>query len=86
MEIIQIGPLQFAETPFLELSEDDWQAMIDALEQAIFTLQRFARECAGEGSAVVVSSAATARAIEGCTLDAVAGASSPPSRRLRRWS
>ena len=74
MEIIQIGPLQFAETPFLELSEDAWQAMTDALEQAIFTLQRFARECAGEGSAVVVSSAATARAIEGCTLDAVAGA------------
>jgi NAD(P)-dependent dehydrogenase (short-subunit alcohol dehydrogenase family) len=74
MEPARIGPLRFAETPFLEISVDDWQAMIGTLEQAMFTLQRFARECSGEGSAVVVSSAATARAIDGCTLDAVAGA------------
>ena len=74
MESARIGPLQFPETPFLEISVDDWQTTIEALEEAMFTLQRFARDCRSEGSAVVVSSAAAARAIEGCTLDAVAGA------------
>ena len=74
METVRIGPLHFDETPFLEISGEEWQGMVDALEQATFELQGFARGCAGEGSAVVVSSAAAARAIEGCTLDAVAGA------------
>lgn len=74
METARIGPLRFAETPFLEISVDDWQAMIKTLEQAMFTLQRFARECRNGGSAAVVSSAAAARAIDGCTLDGVAGA------------
>jgi 3-oxoacyl-[acyl-carrier protein] reductase len=74
MESARIGPLRFSETPFLEISADDWQAMIEALEEAMFTLQRIGRESRGEGSVVVVSSAATARAIAGCTLDAVAGA------------
>jgi NAD(P)-dependent dehydrogenase (short-subunit alcohol dehydrogenase family) len=74
MDRLQIGPLRFGETPFLELSQDQWQEMVDALERATFELQTFARGCAGPGSAVVVSSAAAARAIEGCALEATAGA------------
>jgi enoyl-[acyl-carrier-protein] reductase (NADH) len=74
METLRIGPLRFDELPFLEIGQDDWEAMTDALEQATFALQGFARDCSGAGSAVVVSSAAAARAIDGCTLDAVAGA------------
>jgi len=74
MDNMRIGPLRFAETPFLEITGKEWQAMTDALEEAMFTLQRFARDCESGGRIAVVSSAATARAIEGCTLDAVAGA------------
>jgi NAD(P)-dependent dehydrogenase (short-subunit alcohol dehydrogenase family) len=74
MESARIGPLGFHETPFLEIETDEWQELVGALERATFELQAFARGCEGEGSAVVVSSAAAARAIEGCTLDAVAGA------------
>ena len=74
MERLGIGPLQFEETPFLEIGGEQWQELVGALEQATFELQRFARGCDGDGSAVVVSSAAAARAMEGCTLDAVAGA------------
>ena len=74
MERLQIGPLRFAETPFLELAQEQWQELVDALERATFELQAFARDCTGPGSAAVVSSAAAARAIEGCVLDAVAGA------------
>ena len=74
MGTLMIGPLRFAETPFLEITGEEWQAMTAAVEQATFELQRFARECEGGGSVAVVSSAATARAIDGCTLDAVAGA------------
>jgi NAD(P)-dependent dehydrogenase (short-subunit alcohol dehydrogenase family) len=74
MERLQIGPLRFEETPFLELRQEQWQDMTDALERATFELQAFARDSTRPGSAVVVSSAAAARAIEGCTLDAVAGA------------
>ena len=74
MDTVRIGPLQFRETPFLEIEPGEWQELVDALERATFELQSFARDCEGEGRAIVVSSAAAARAIEGCTLDAVAGA------------
>lgn len=74
MQTLRIGPLHFDETRFLDISAEEWQGMVGALEQATFELQRFARDCVGDGSAVVVSSAAAARAIDGCTLDAVAGA------------
>ena len=74
MEGVRIGPLGFRETPFLEIEPAEWRELVDALEHATFELQAFARGCEGEGRAVVVSSAAAARAIEGCTLDAVAGA------------
>ncbi len=74
MERLQIGPLRFREAPFLELEERDWQGLVEAVERATFDLQAFARGCTGEGRVVVVSSAAAARAIEGCTLEAVAGA------------
>ena len=40
----------------------------------MFELRDFARRCESDASVSVVSSAATARAIDGCTLDAVAGA------------
>jgi NAD(P)-dependent dehydrogenase (short-subunit alcohol dehydrogenase family) len=74
MESLRIGPLRFEETPFLEIGQEAWHALVDQLEQATFDLQRFARERSGPGRAIVVSSAAALRAIEGCTLDAVAGA------------
>jgi NAD(P)-dependent dehydrogenase (short-subunit alcohol dehydrogenase family) len=74
METLRIGPLRFEETAFLEISPDQWRGLTDALERATFELQGFARDAAGDGTAVVVSSAAAARAIDGCTLDAVAGA------------
>ncbi len=74
MDRVRIGPLRFRETPFLDIEQEEWQEMVAALEQATFALQGFARDCPGRGSAVVVSSAAAARAIPGCTLDAVAGA------------
>ena len=74
METLRIGPLGFAETAFLDVTGAQWQEMISALERSMFALQHFVRGCEGEGSAVVVSSAAAARAMAGCTLDAVAGA------------
>ena len=74
MDALRIGPLSFEETPFLEIRAEQWQQVVDALERSTFELQRFARNHDGEGTAVVVSSAAAARAMEGCTLDAVAGA------------
>ncbi len=74
METLRIGPLHFREAPFLEIEQEEWEELVEALERATFELQAFARDCTGRGSAVVVSSAAAARAIEGCTLDAVAGA------------
>jgi enoyl-[acyl-carrier-protein] reductase (NADH) len=74
METLQVGPLRFAETPFLEIQAAEWATLVDRLEHATFDLQAFARTCPGPGRIVTVSSAAAARAIPGCTLDAVAGA------------
>jgi NAD(P)-dependent dehydrogenase (short-subunit alcohol dehydrogenase family) len=74
METLRIGPLRFDETPFLEITEEQWAAMTGQLEAAVVELGRFARRGEGPGSVVAVSAAAAARAIEGCTLDAVAGA------------
>jgi NAD(P)-dependent dehydrogenase (short-subunit alcohol dehydrogenase family) len=74
MEQLRIGPFSFAEMPFLEIGEAHWQELVDALEQATLDVGAFARRCDGPGRVVVVSSAAAARAIDGCTLDAVAGA------------
>jgi hypothetical protein len=74
METKVIGPLRFPETPFLEIGEGEWTALTAALEEATFDAQTYARACEGPGRLVIVSAAAAARAIEGCTLDAVAGA------------
>lgn len=74
MYSVRIGPLRFPETPFLDIEQGEWEALVEALEQATFGLKAFARRCRGPGSAVLVSSAAAARAIHGCTLEAVAGA------------
>lgn len=74
METKVIGPLRFPETPFLEIDESEWAALTAALEQATFEAQAYARACEGAGRLVMVSTAAAGRAIEGCTLDAVAGA------------
>lgn len=74
METLRIGPLTFAETRFLDIAEDDWASLVQALERSTLEIARFARDCGGPGRIVVVSSAAAARAIDGCTLDAVAGA------------
>ena len=64
METLRIGPLHFAETPFLEISGDEWQELVAQLEGAVLELGRFARRGKGPGSVVVVSAAAAARAIE----------------------
>jgi NAD(P)-dependent dehydrogenase (short-subunit alcohol dehydrogenase family) len=74
METLRIGPLGFRETPFLDVTPDQWAELVDAIEAAVLDMGRFARDTDGQGRIVVVSSAASARAIEGCTLDAVAGA------------
>jgi NAD(P)-dependent dehydrogenase (short-subunit alcohol dehydrogenase family) len=74
VERLQIGPLFFGETPFLEITGEQWGALTDALERSTLEIGRFSGDCTGPGRIVVVSSAAAARAIEGCTLDAVAGA------------
>ena len=74
METLQVGPVRFAETPFLEIEAAEWTALVDALERVTFEMQAFARTCPGPGRIVTVSAAAAARAIPGCTLDAVAGA------------
>jgi hypothetical protein len=69
-----IGPLEFRETPFLEITQEEWAELVAALEVATFEAQAYARSRNGPGRLVFVSAAAAARAIEGCTLDAVAGA------------
>lgn len=74
METVRIGPLAFDETPFLEITEEQWGELVGSIEATVLELGRFARECDGPGRVVVVSAASAARAIEGCTLDAVAGA------------
>jgi NAD(P)-dependent dehydrogenase (short-subunit alcohol dehydrogenase family) len=74
METLRIGPLAFDETPFLEITEGQWADLAGRLEAAVLEFGRFARECEGPGRVVVISAASAARAIEGCTLDAVAGA------------
>jgi NAD(P)-dependent dehydrogenase (short-subunit alcohol dehydrogenase family) len=74
METLRIGPFGLDETPFLEITEEQWAGLVRRLESAVVELGQFARDCEGSGSVVVVSAASAARAIEGCTLDAVAGA------------
>jgi NAD(P)-dependent dehydrogenase (short-subunit alcohol dehydrogenase family) len=74
METHRVGPLRFEETPFLDVTGDQWAALTEALERSTLEIGRFARDCAGPGRIIVVSSAAAARAMDGCTLDAVAGA------------
>ncbi len=74
METLHVGPPHFAETPFLEIEAAEWKALVDTLERVTLELHAFARSCPGPGRIVTVSSAAAARAIQGCTLDAVAGA------------
>jgi NAD(P)-dependent dehydrogenase (short-subunit alcohol dehydrogenase family) len=74
MEHFEIGPLSFGERPFLDVTGEQWAALVEAVEQATLDAARFARECTGPGRLIVVSSAPAARAIEGGILDAVAGA------------
>jgi NAD(P)-dependent dehydrogenase (short-subunit alcohol dehydrogenase family) len=74
MDTLRIGPLSFDETPFLEITQEQWAELAERLEAAVLELGRFARECDGPGRVVVVSAASAGRAIEGCALDAIAGA------------
>lgn len=74
MEALRIGLLTFEETPFLDIAEEDWASLVEVLERSTLEIAHFARDCDGPGRIVVVSSTAAARAVEGCTLDAVAGA------------
>jgi NAD(P)-dependent dehydrogenase (short-subunit alcohol dehydrogenase family) len=74
MEQLRLGPLRFPETPFLEIGDEQWSELVAALERATLDAQRFVRDCPGLGRLIVVSTAAAARAIDGCALDAIAGA------------
>lgn len=74
METLRIGPLAFDETPFLEITANQWADLAGRIEAAVLELGQFARDAEGPGRVVVVSAASAARAIEGCALDAVAGA------------
>ena len=74
METKVIGPLRFPEIPFLDIGEGEWAELSAALEEATFEVQAYARACEGPGRLVIVSAAGAARAIEGCTLEAVGGA------------
>jgi hypothetical protein len=57
METQRIGPLHFPERPFLDITQEDWGRLVEALEEVTFAVQRFVRDCRGPGRIVFVSSA-----------------------------
>lgn len=73
MDVTTVGPLRFDETPFLEITGEQWDALVSGIEAATLEVAAAAR-ADGPGRIAVITSAAAARAIHGCALDAVAGA------------
>lgn len=67
------GPVEARRSPFLELEQSDWDAMVAEIRSAFLGARDYARE--GQGERIVfVSAAAAARPIAGATLEGVAGA------------
>lgn len=67
------GPIEARRAPFLELGQDDWNAMISEVRRIFLGARDYARGREG-GRIVFVSAAAAARPIAGATLEGVAGA------------
>ena len=68
------GPAQAERGPFLELSEEAWEAMVAEVRKAFLGARDYAREQEGPGRIVFVSAAAAVRPIAGAALEGVAGA------------
>jgi 3-oxoacyl-[acyl-carrier protein] reductase len=67
------GPVEARRAPFLDLGQDDWDAMVGDVRRIFLGARDYARERDG-GRIVFVSAAAAARSIAGATLEGVAGA------------
>jgi NAD(P)-dependent dehydrogenase (short-subunit alcohol dehydrogenase family) len=67
------GPVEARRSPFLELQQSDWDAMVAEIRSAFLGARDYARRRHG-GRIVFVSAAAAARPIAGATLEGVAGA------------
>lgn len=67
------GPVEARRSPFLELEQSDWDAMVARMRSAFLGARAYARGRQG-GRIVFVSAAAAARPIAGATLEGVAGA------------
>jgi NAD(P)-dependent dehydrogenase (short-subunit alcohol dehydrogenase family) len=67
------GPVEARRSPFLELQQSDWDAMVADVRDVFLGARDYARGRQG-GRIVLVSAAAAARPIAGATLDGVAGA------------
>ena len=74
MDVFVAGPVGAARKPFLELSQEDWQAMISETRKAFLGARDYARGREGPGRIVFVSAAAATRPIAGGSLEGVAGA------------
>ncbi len=68
------GPVQAERGPFLELSLEAWQRMLEDVRAACLGGRDYARVREGPGRIVFVSAAAAVRPIAGATLEGVAGA------------
>ena len=67
------GPVEARRSPFLELRQSDWDAMVAEIRSAFLGARDYARGRRG-GGIVFVSAAAAARPIAGAALEGVAGA------------
>jgi NAD(P)-dependent dehydrogenase (short-subunit alcohol dehydrogenase family) len=74
MDAFVAGPVGAARKPFLELSQDDWQATVAEIRKGFLGARDYARKHDGPGRIVFVSAAAAVRPIAGATLEGVAGA------------
>jgi NAD(P)-dependent dehydrogenase (short-subunit alcohol dehydrogenase family) len=68
------GPVEGERGPFLELSQEAWEAMVAEVRKAFLGARDYARKQEGPGRIVFVSAAAAVRPIAGATLEGVAGA------------
>src|SRR5207248_962395 len=74
MDAFVAGPVGAARKPFLELSQEDWHAMVAETRKAFLGARDYARGHEGTGRIVLISAAAAVRPIAGATLEGVAGA------------
>ena len=67
------GPVEARRSPFLELEQSDWDAMVAEMRSAFLGARDYARGRQG-GRMVFVSATSAARPIAGAALEGVAGA------------